>query len=206
MSVNLSSYDTIGSALLVRITVIDYRLIAGAEPIETVLKFTDSNTTITVNTNSGTENYVGAGNLMSVTTSRSELRASGSDITISLSGIPNTSIDEIVNSTIKGSRVEVYRVLTNTSTGQPLVITGNPVGRFFGIVTNYALEEDYDVNARTATNTISLICSSWIGVLDKKISGRKTNPYDQKLFYPGDTSMDRVPSLVGANYQFGSPD
>lgn len=206
MAVDLSSYDTIGSALLVRISVGVYRSGFNAEPMSTVLKFTDSNTSISVNTTGGAETYVGTGQLMSVTTSRSELKASGSDITISLSGIPNSSIDEIVNSTIKGSRVEVYRVLTNTGTGQPLNITGNPVGRFFGIITNYALEEDYDADSRTSTNTISLICSSWIGVLDKKIAGRKTNPYDQKLFYPGDTSMDRVPSLVGANYQFGSPE
>lgn len=206
MSINLSSYDTIGSALLVRITVGAYKANASATASQQILKFSDSNTSITVVTDQGNETYIGTGQLMAVTTSSSELRASASEITISLSGIPNSSIEEIVNSSIKGSRVEVYRVITDPSTNQPLNITGNPVGRFFGIITNYTLDEDYNVGERQSTNTITLVCSSWIGVLDKKIAGRKTNPYDQKLFYPGDTSMDRVPSLVGANYQFGAPE
>ena len=205
MSINLSGYDSIGSALLVRLTVGQYRTTPGGTATQQILKFSDSNTSITLNTDLGTETYVGTGQLLNITSSSSELKSSGSEVTVSLSGIPNSSIAEIVNSTIKGSRIEIYRVLLNPSTQVPLNITGNPVGRFFGIVTNYSLEEEYDNSSRVATNTITLVCSSWISVLDNKLAGRRTNPVDQKAFYPGDTSMDRVPNLVGANYNFGSP-
>jgi hypothetical protein len=96
-------------------------------------------------------------------------------------------------------------MLFDATTGTQLAITGNPVGRFFGLVNNYSLQEDYDVTARTSSNTIVIVCSSAVEILNNKLAGRRTNPIDQKSFYPSDLSMDRVPKLVGANYQFGAP-
>lgn len=206
MSIDLSSYTNIGSALLVRLTIGKYRATPNAAPVQNILKFSDSNTIISINTDLGLETYVGTGQLLNITPSRSEFKNTGSDVTITLSGIPNSSIAEIVNSTIKGSRVEIYRVLLDSATDTPLDVSGNPVGRFFGIVTNYALEEDYDVENRIASNTITLACSSWVSVLNEKVTGRRTNPVDQQFYYPGDTSMNRVPNLTGANYNFGAPE
>jgi hypothetical protein len=82
-------------------------------------------------------------------------------------------------------------------------ITINPIGRFFGFVNNYQLAEDYSIETRTASNTIVMTCSSVVDVLDNKISGRKTNPASQKLYFPNDLSMDRVPSLVNSVFNFG---
>jgi hypothetical protein len=44
-----------------------------------------------------------------------------------------------------------------------------------------------------------------VNVLENKVAGRKTNPKSQKQFYPSDRSMDRVPTLKGATYNFGAP-
>lgn len=207
MSINLNGYTDIGSALLVRLTIGKYRSSSNSTPVEQVLKFSDSNTPIVLNLiGGGTETYVGTGQLLNVTQSRSEIKSSGSDMSINLSGIPNSSIAEIINSSIKGSKVEVWRVLLDPETNQPINIPGNPVGRFFGIVSNYSLEEDYDNSGLISTNTITLTCSSWITVLNNKLSGRRTNPVDQRSYYPGDSSMDRVPNLTGANYNFGIPE
>jgi hypothetical protein len=205
MTIDLSSYSKIGNALLVRLSVAQYRVNPGDTPSSEVLKFSDVLHPITISYNGTNETYTGTGQLLSVSPSRSELRNTASDVTITLSGIPDARIKEIMNSKIKGSRIEIYRVLFNTSTYQPISISGNPAGRFFGIVSNFSLEEDYDITNKTNSNSISLICSSWHESLKSKLPGRKTNPEDMKIFYPNDVSFDRVPNLIGANYSFGAP-
>jgi hypothetical protein len=151
------------------------------------------------------ESYLGLGKLMSISSSSSELRVSGGELIITLSGVPNSSIYEIVNSKIKGSPVRVYRGLFNAATGAFLSIAGNPIGRFNGFVNNYSLSEDYDNSTRTSSNTLVLTCTSVVDVLDNKIAGRKTNPSSQKKYYPNDLSMDRVPNLEKATFNFGAP-
>lgn len=205
MTIDLSAYSKIGNALLVRIPVEEYKVDTGDTPTSVVLKLSDVLVPITITYNGTNETYTGTGQLLSISPSRSELRNTASDVTITLSGIPDARIKEIMNSKIKGSRVEIYRVLYNAENWSVLPTVGNPVGRFFGIITNFSLEEDYDITNKTNSNTISLVCSSWQEVLNTKISGRKTNPEDMKSFYPTDTSFDRVPKLVGANFDFGAP-
>jgi hypothetical protein len=201
MSINLSSYASIQSHLCVRIQIDDYRTTSSGSYTSQTLLFSDSRSNITIDS----ETYLPLGNLMGITTTTSEIRASGDQLTITISGIPDASIAEIVNSRLKGSSVKVYRMLFNAATGAQLSISGNPVGRFFGIVNNYSLQEEYDVASRTSSNTIVIICSSTVEMLNNKIAGRRTNPYDEKGFFPSDLSMDRVPNLVGANFNFGAP-
>jgi hypothetical protein len=201
MPIDLSSYTSVETGLFVRIEVDYYKAAAGDTPTSTVLLFSDYRGTVTINS----ESYVGLGKLLNITSTTSELKGSTSSVTVSISGIPDSSIAEIINSRMKGCPIKIYRVVFDPVTGTQLAITGNPAGRFFGIVSNYSLEEDYNIDERTSTNTISLICSSNMGFLENKISGRKTNPESMKRFYPTDVSMDRVPNLVGANFNFGAP-
>jgi hypothetical protein len=149
------------------------------------------------------ETYQGLGQLMDVTTNASELRVSGSELSITISGIPNTSITDILNTKIKGASVKVYRAFFASNTVSLITVPGNPIGKFFGFVNNYQLAEEYDIQTREASNTIIMTCSSVVDVLDNKISGRKTNPSSQKSFYPNDRSMDRVPTLVNSVFNFG---
>jgi hypothetical protein len=202
MTINLSTYKAVECGLFVRLQVDYYKDTPSATPRQEILRFSDYRGTVTIDG----ENYVGLGRLLGLSATTTELRTSADQLTVSLSGIPNTSIAEIVNSRIKGSPIEVWRVFFNPVTGAQLAITGNPAGRFFGIVNNYSLQEDYDVEARVSSNTISLTCSSVSELLNNKVAGRRTNPRDQKFFYPGDVSMDRVPNLVGANFNFGAPE
>lgn len=191
MALPLESYQNIGTALCVEITVA-----AG-----TVWRFSDYNQTITISGNS----YQGLGKFVAITTTTSELKTSAGNITITITGIPNTSISEVLNARVKGAKVIVYRVFFDAASGTLLSIAGNPAGRFFGIVDNYTLDEEYDVETRTSSNSIGLVCSSVVQILENKIAGRKTNPTSFKVFNPTDVSMDRVPSLVGANFDFGKP-
>jgi hypothetical protein len=198
---NLSSYSSVQSNLFVRIQVDEYSQTPGGPYTAEVLRFSDAITTYTVDS----ESYTPLGSLMAITASASELRVSSGELTITLSGIPDTSIAEIVNSKLKGAPVRVYRLFSDATTGTALSIDGNPSGRFRGFVNNYAINEEWDNLTRVATNTLVLSCASAVDVLNRKISGRKTNPESQKRFYPTDLSMDRVPNLENATFNFGAP-
>lgn len=189
MAINLSSYSSIQSNLFVKIIT-----------TSTTLLFSDLNATVTINGDS----YTGVGRLMDVTSSSSELRVSGNDVTITLSGIPDSAIAEINSIKLKGSSVDIYRGIFNATTGVILNISGNPVGRFRGFVDNYSLNEEYDINTRTSSNTLIITCASIVDILDNKIVGRKTNPSSQKRYFPNDLSMDRVPNLESATFNFGT--
>lgn len=198
---DLTSYKSIQSNLFVRIAIDEYRATSGAGYTSQVLTFSDMLTPYTING----ESYLGVGRLMSISETSSELRVTGNTLTVTLSGIPNSNIYEIINSKIKGSSIKVYRVLFNPTTGQALSITGNPMGRFDGFINNYSLNEDYDPMAKTATNTLVLTCASKIDLLANKVAGRRTNPESQKKYFPTDPSMNRVPSLVDSDFNFGAP-
>ena len=201
MTLALTSYEAVESNLFVKIEVEYYKATPGATPSSVDLLFTDR----MVSTSLAGDTYVGLGKLVSITSTNSELRATSNDLTITISGIPNTSIAEIINSRIKGSIVTILRGLYDATTGQFLSsVTGNPVTRFKGFVNNVSLEEDYDVENRISTNTIVLTCSNIVDIFENKIAGRKTNPSSMKKFYSTDISMDKVPNLENTEFDFGA--
>lgn len=201
MTLALTSYKAVESNLFVKIEVAYYKANPAATPSAVDLLFTDR----MVSTSLEGDTYVGLGKLVSITGSTSELRASSNDLTITISGVPDTSISEIINSRIKGSSVTVYRGLYDASSGQFLSsVTGNPVIRFKGFVNNISLEEDYDVENRVSTNTIVFTCSNVVDIFENKIAGRKTNPSSNKKFFSTDISMDKVPNLTSTEFDFGA--
>lgn len=186
----LTSYKSIQSNLFIKITVSSGNLL-----------FCDKLTTTTI----AGDTYVGLGKLMAVSSSSSEIRSSSGEVTITVSGIPDSAITDITNANIKGSNVKIIRGLFDASTGDFLSsVTGNPVTRFTGYVNNISLQEEYDVDTRTSSNTLLLVCASNVDILENKISGRRTNPTSQKTFYSTDVSMDRVLALESSFFDFGA--
>ena len=204
MTYDLNSYSAVGTALLVTLEIDEYRINPGDTPSSVTLRFCDQPSNITI----GSYTFTGVGQLLGITATRSELRSSTGEITLTLSGIPNDRLKEIINSRLKGNRIQVHRIFYNSQTGGSLAIgleSTTMIGRFFGVVTNYSIEEDFDSANRTASNTLSIICSSWIEVLGSTVKNRKTNPASMKAYSPADVSFDRIPKLVGANFDFGAP-
>lgn len=203
----LDSLRTIRTHLLIKIIIPQYKVNPADAYTSQVLTFSDLPLTTSVTLDG--LSYSGLGRLLAVTQTRNELHPSSSELTITLSGIPNSSIYQIVNSKFKGSSVEMYRAFFDPVTGGILAVNpengGNVMGRFRGFVNNYALNENYDVDNRTSDNTLNIICKSTVDVLTNKVNGRLTNPTSQKRFFPNDLSMDRVPALQGASYNFGAP-
>jgi hypothetical protein len=189
---NLSGQSAIQTNFFVRMDVPGYA----------VLRFSDFSRPFTINS----ESYAALGQLMGISNGVSEMRASGQEVNITITGIPSTNISDVLTYRYKGSEVLVYRGVFNPATGQLLGGVGtNPAQRFKGIVTNYGITEQFDRETRTATNTIVFTCASDIRLLENKTNGRRTNPTDQKSFYPDDLAMDRVPNLVKSQFQFGAP-
>jgi len=187
---SLTSYSAIQSNLFIKITLSGSTLLFSDKLESTVV---------------AGDTYVGLGKLLSVSGSNSELRSSSQDLTISVSGIPDSSITDVINSGIKGSPVIIRRALFNANSGAFLsAVTGNPIIRFTGYVNNMAFEEEYDIDTKTSSNTIILSCASNIDILDNKISGRKTNSESQKKYFPNDLSMERVATLESSYFDFGA--
>ena len=188
MSLDLSAYDSIQTALFCKVVVPDY----------TTLTFSNYSRNLTID---GTT-YTGLGQLLEVTDSTSELRASANELTVTISGIPTQNITDLLTYRFKGSSITVTRAVFDPVSGQLLDIAGNPAGRFQGIINNFGINEDW--SGQDASTTISFVCTSTVGVLVNKVAGRKTNSQDQKKFYPTDLSMDRVAQLANSNYNFGA--
>ncbi len=186
--INLDAYTGIKTSLFVKIEVEEYRTSAGASYAPEVLTFSDHNETIAI----GSDLYIPLGNLLGVTSSQSDLRPTGNNVNITISGIPDSNLAEIIHSKIKGSRVTIYRAYYDISTN---VQINSMQFRYKGVVNNYGLEEEYDVLAKEATNTILIECLSNVDVLANKVAGRRTNPDSMKKFYSTDKGFDNITSL-----------
>ena len=145
--------------------------------------------------------YPAVGSLLNVTEIISDIKSTLADVTVTLSGIGNNYISDIIDNPIKGNPVEIRRAFFNADTGAFLNISGNPVLEFSGIVNNYNV--DIGDGTMSETCTVSLVCSSIMSVLGKKITGRRTNQDEQDYWFPGDKSMDRVAVIAEANFDFG---
>jgi hypothetical protein len=195
----LASYNSIQSNLFVKLTIDQYRTSNSGTYAQNILRFSDSLTDRTFNG----ETYTALGRLLGITQSSSDLKVTGNQLNITLAAIPDSAIYEIVNSKIKTSKIEVFRAFYDNATGNLLPVSLNPVGRFIGLVSNYSLDEQWDSINMTSTNTLILVCASQVDILSKKVSGRCTSPSSMKKFFPNDASMDRVPVLEKATFDFG---
>lgn len=191
MTIDLSTYESIQTNLFCKIVIPGYD----------TLTFSDYHQDYTIDS----VNYTGLGQLLGVTDTATNLRASPQEVTITISGIPNSNISDILDNKIKGSEVEIYRGFFDVDTGALLSIANNPTGKFKGVVTNFEISEDIEEFESEGTIQLNLICTSFIEILNNKVTGRRTNPTDQKALYSTDVSMDRVPGLAKSNFNFGAP-
>lgn len=189
MALDLTSYSSIQTNLFCKIVIPDYQTIT----------FTDYHKNYTIDS----VTYTGVGELLSVSNTTSNLRAAAEELNVAISGIPSGNVSDVVNQKIKGSAIEIKRGFFDVTTGELLNITGNPAGKFSGVVNNFIIKDDLD--GSDGALTIVFTCTSVVDQLTNKIAGRRTNPIDQAEFYPGDESFDRVPALAKSNFNFGAP-
>ena len=144
----------------------------------------------------GTEVFQPLGNFLGFSDIIDDISTSNTDLTLALSGVTEDSISLVLATPFKGSRVQLYRVFLNPNTGQ---VDSNQVYlRYDGYVTGFSIAENYG-----SDHTVSISCSSTHSLLERQQTGRHTRPTDQKRFYAGDISMDRIVSLNRTTFDFG---
>jgi hypothetical protein len=151
--------------------------------------------------------YTQLGNFLGMSEIQDDLRATNNAINLQLSGIPPDDgspnyMNIALNSNLKGSKVKIRRAFFD---GSGNYTPTQVYLRFDGYVSNFSLNENWDQDAKTTSNTISIQCANIHAILEKKYSGRRTNETDQQFWYPGDTGMYRVKSLTDTQFDFGKP-
>ena len=145
------------------------------------------------------------GSLLQLGEIKSNVKATSSDLSISLTGVDGTNIAIVLSSDIKGSRIEVWRGFLDSNNQIITTPTQQFFKRYQGIVSNYSITEDWNEEVRTRTATVSLSCASFRTILENRVGGVRTTQNSWQANYPGDTSMNRVQSIAGTYFDFGSP-
>ena len=127
--------------------------------------------------------YEALAGFLTVSEIQSNISNANDEIQVSLSAIPPEYIAATLGTQIKGGEINIYRAFFDYKTQE--IITGEIYRRFTGIVSNFSVQEDLDVtNAEpTVNHTITIIASSIMGVLENKVSGRRTNKQDYQQYW-----------------------
>lgn len=147
--------------------------------------------------------FDGLGDLVQLSDIQRDIKATSSDLTISLTGINGSNVGIVLSSDIKGSLIEVWRGFLDSDNQIITTPTQQFFKRYQGIVNNMSINESFDTQTRTRIATCAVSCASFRVVLENRISGVKTNSVNWKLLHPNDTSMDRVAPIVATYFDFG---
>ena len=163
-------------------------------------------------THSG-KTYQALAGFLTVSEIQNNISNANDEIQVSLSAIPPNYIAAVLGTQIKGGDINIYRAFFDYRTQQ--VLANAVYKRFTGVISNYSVQEDLNVEGASpdVNHTITIIASSIMGVLENKISGRRTNQEDYQIFWPelnnvnyaADPSMNRVEVLFNSSFDFGKP-
>lgn len=156
--------------------------------------------------------YQALAGFLSVSDIQNNISNSSEELQLGLSAIPSNYIEEILGKPIKGGSIQIYRAFFDYKTEE--VLSGEIYKRFSGVITNFAVNEDTNISGQDAdiTHTITIIASNVMGVLENKVSGRRTNRQDYQVNWAetyfttaivNDPSLDRVETLHNASFDFG---
>ena len=162
------------------------------------------------------QTYQALAGFLSVSEIQNNISNANDEVQISLSAIPPAYIAATLGAQIKGGEVNIYRVFFDYATQEVLLDgSGNQrvYKRFNGVISNYSVQEDITADAQSpeVNHSITIIASSILGVLENKVSGRRTNKEDYALYWPelnnvfnpNDLSMVRIDTLFNSSFDFG---
>ena len=149
----------------------------------------------------GNVTYEALGGLVAVGTQPRNLRVTSADTSVTLSGVDGNNIYLVLDSNIKGSKLEILRGFYGNAGTANMFVLQNTYTRFTGIVTSYAINEDREDLIDNFTVTVN--ASSYKVVLENRIAGRKTNKTSWQQFSANDSSMNNVFSLADQTLDFG---
>ena len=147
--------------------------------------------------------FTNLGSLLQLSDIKRDIKATSSDLSVSLTGVDGTNVAVVLGSDIKGSRIEVWRGFLDSNNQIITTPTQQFFKRYQGIVSNYSITEDFNEQLRIRVATVGLSCASFRTILENRVGGVRTTPKIWQAYYPGDTSMNRVPAIAGSYFDFG---
>ncbi len=148
--------------------------------------------------------FQAVGTLLAIGQVQRDIKSTANDTTVTLSGIDASMLGFVLGQNVKGSTIELWHGFFDTNGA--LITTGGAGGLykyFTGIITSFAISEQWMEEARMYVGTISVSASSIQLILQNRIAGRYTNNSSWQFYNSTDTSMNRVPYIQTINYQFG---
>lgn len=168
-----------------------------------IYRFTTAPNNITVST-VDTNPFSAVGTLIKVGNVQRDIKSTANETTVTLVGIDTSMLGWVLGQNVKGSAIQMWHGFFDTNGA--LITTGGNGGlyQFFdGIVTSFAISEQWMEEVRMYVGTITVAASSIQLILQNRIAGRYTNNNSWQFFNSGDTSMNRVPFIETINYAFG---
>ena len=147
--------------------------------------------------------FTNLGSLLQLSDIKRDIKANSSDLSVSLTGVDGTNVAIVLNSDIKGSRIEVWRGFLDSNNQIIQTPTQQFFKRYQGIVSNFSITEDFNEQLRIRVATVGLSCASFRTILENRVGGVRTTPKIWQVYYPGDISMNRVPAIAGSYFNFG---
>lgn len=148
--------------------------------------------------------FQAVGTLLAIGQVQRDIKSTSNDTTVTLSGLDTSMLGFVLGQNVKGSTIELWHGFFDTNGA--LITTGGAGGLykyFTGIITSFAISEQWMEDARMYVGTISVSASSIQLILQNRIAGRYTNNSSWQFYNSTDTSMNRVPYIQTINYQFG---
>ena len=99
---------------------------------------------------------------------------------------------------VKGGAVTIFRAFFDDN----YAVT-NVYPRYKGVITNYSIAEDVNLQKGDITNTVAISVASINTILENRVNGQRTAPLDRQRFFPGDQTFARVPVINGTSFDFG---
>lgn len=150
--------------------------------------------TITYDSNDYTE----LGAFLSVGEFQEDIKTTNGDLTMALTGIPAGNVQTVMAEPVKGGAVTIFRAFFDDN-----YAVANVYPRYKGIITNYNISEQVDLENGDITNTVGISVASINTILENRVNGQRTSPTDRNQFYSGDQTFDRVPVINGTAFDFG---
>lgn len=169
----------------------------------TTYRFTTAPNNITVSAVDANP-FSAVGTLIKVGNVQRDIKSTANETTVTLVGIDTSMLGWVLGQNVKGSAIQMWHGFFDTDGA--LITTGGSGGlyQFFdGIVTSFAISEQWMEEVRMMVGTITVAASSIQLILQNRIAGRYTNNNSWQFFNSGDTSMNRVSFIETINYAFG---
>lgn len=147
--------------------------------------------------------FEGLSTLLQIGEIQKNVKANSGDLQLSLTGIDPSTVALVLGAEIKGSQVEIWRGFLDSNNQIITTPTTQFFKRYQGIINNVAITEDFNDQIRQRIATCLVTSASMRTVLENRSAGLKTNEQAWKVFYPNDTSMDRVAIIASTYFDFG---